>query len=126
MKCAFILGLVAAAQMMALGSVRPAVAETFAYVGNADSNEVFVFGMDAKTGVMTLLQKAPFVGIEKPGASTPMAVSPDKRVLFVGVRSQPFTVISYAIDPESGKLQHVPDLLLSRSEVAADVQFPAQ
>ncbi|MGA2287392.1 MAG: hypothetical protein ABSG20_02925, partial [Bradyrhizobium sp.] len=67
-----ILGLVAAAQMMALGSVRPVVAETFAYVGNADSNEVFVFGMDAKTGVMTLLQKAPFVGIEKPGASTRM------------------------------------------------------
>jgi 6-phosphogluconolactonase len=107
MKCGLILGLLVATQIVALGSVWPAAAETFAYVGNADSNEVFVFGMDVKTGGMKLVQKVPFVGIEKSGASTPMAVSPDKRVLFVGVRSQPFSVISYAIDPKSGKLQHL-------------------
>ncbi len=107
MKCALMLGIFAMTQIVAPGSVRPADAATFAYVGNADSNEVLVFSMDAKTGSMTPVEKVPFVGIEKPGASTPMAVSPDKHVLFVGVRSQPFTVISYAIDPKTGKLQHL-------------------
>jgi 6-phosphogluconolactonase len=122
MKCSLMLGLLAAAQIVALGSVRPAAAATFAYVGNADSNEVLVFGMDPKTGGMTLVESVPFTGIEKPGPSTPMAVSPDKRVLFVGVRSQPFTVISYAIDPKSGKLQHLGDgpLADSMAYIATD------
>ena len=106
MRCALIWGVIAMTQVV-FGSVWPAAAETFAYVGNADSNEVQVFSMDAKTGGMTLVEKVPFVGIEKAGPSTPMAVSPDKRILFVGVRSQPFTVVSYAIDPKSGKLQHL-------------------
>lgn len=106
MRCVAIWGVMAMTQVAAFGSVRPAAAETFAYVGNADSNEVQVFSMDAKAGSMKLVEKVPFVGIEKAGPSTPMAVSPDKRVLFVGVRSQPFTVVSYAIDPKSGKLEH--------------------
>jgi 6-phosphogluconolactonase len=106
-KLSMIWSLLVATQMAASIAAGPALAETFAYVGNADSNEVFVFGMNAKNGAMTLVEKVPFVGIDKTGASTPMAVSPDKRVLFVGVRSQPFTIISYAIDPKSGKLQHI-------------------
>jgi len=107
MRCVAIWGVMAMTQVAAFGLVRPAAAETFAYVGNADSNEVQVFSMDANAGSMTLVEKVPFVGIEKAGPSTPMAVSPDKHILFVGVRSQPFTVVSYAIDPKSGKLQHL-------------------
>jgi len=94
-------------QIVGVGAVRPAAAGTLAYVGNAGSNEVQVFAMDAKTGDMTLVEKVPFVGVEKAGSSTPMAVSPDQRTLFVGVRSEPFTVISYAIDPKSGQLRHL-------------------
>jgi 6-phosphogluconolactonase len=107
MKWALILGVVVMTQTVTLGSLRPAAAATYAYVGNADSNEVLVFSMDAKTGGMTLVEKVPLAGIAKAGPSTPMAVSPDKHTLFVGVRSQPFTVVSYAIDPKSGKLQHI-------------------
>jgi len=107
MRGAWILGVLAVTEIVAMGAIRPAAAATFAYVGNADSNEIVVFGLDVNTGAMTLLDKVPFAGIEKPGASTPMAVSPDKRVLFVGIRSQPFTVISYAIDPKTGKLAHL-------------------
>ena len=35
----------------------------------------------------------------------PMSVSPDKRFLFAAVRSKPFTVITYSIDPRTGTLK---------------------
>ena len=37
------------------------------------------------------------------GMVMPLAVSPDKRVLYAALRSQPFRVVSLAIDPASGR-----------------------
>jgi 6-phosphogluconolactonase len=82
-------------------------AETFAYVGNADSNDISVFKLDVATGEMTAVQTAAFAGIDKPGSSTPLAVSPDRRVLIAGVRSQPYVAVSFAIDPKTGELKHI-------------------
>ncbi|WGD52868.1 beta-propeller fold lactonase family protein [Bradyrhizobium sp. CB1650] len=82
------------------------MAETFAYVGNADSNDISVFKM-AENGEMTPVQTAAFKGVEKPGSSTPLAITPDRRVLIAGVRSQPFQAVSFAIDPKSGQLSHI-------------------
>jgi len=77
------------------------MADTFAYVGNADSNDISVFKI-AENGEMTLVQTAAFTGIEKPGASTPLAITPDHRVLIAGVRSQPFTAVSFALTAVHG------------------------
>ncbi len=93
--------------MAAAVSSEPVSAKTFAYVGNAGSNEIYVFSIDPKKGELTLIDKTAFPGIEKPGASTPMAVSPDHRFLFAGVRSEPFTAVTFAIDGKTGKLKHV-------------------
>ncbi|MGY3450599.1 lactonase family protein [Bradyrhizobium sp. USDA 4353] len=82
-------------------------AETYAYVGNADSNDISVFKFDATTGEMSPVQTAAFTGVEKPGSSTPLAVSPDKKVLIAGVRSQPFQAESFAIDAKTGQLTHI-------------------
>ncbi len=82
------------------------MADTFAYVGNADSNDISVFKM-AESGEMTPVQTAAFTGVEKPGSSTPLAVTPDRRVLVAGVRSQPFLAVSFAIDPRTGQLSHI-------------------
>ena len=84
----------------------PVSADTFAYVGNAGSNEIYVFSL-AKSGELALVEKVSFPGIEKPGPSTPMVVSPDRRYLIAGVRSDPFTAVTFAIDGKSGKLTHV-------------------
>ncbi len=84
-----------------------AAAETFTYVGNAASNDISVFKLDANSGEMTAVQTAALAGIEKPGSSTPLAVSPDRRVLIAGVRSQPFTAVSFAIAPKTGELKHI-------------------
>lgn len=93
--------------MVAAVASEPASAKTYAYVGNAGSNEIYVFSIEPKKGELTLIEKAAFPGIEKPGPSTPMAVSPDHRYLFAGVRSDPFTAVTFAIDGKTGKLKHV-------------------
>jgi 6-phosphogluconolactonase len=84
-----------------------AMAETFAYVGNAASNDISVFKFDGSTGEMVPVQTAAFAGVEKTGSSTPLAVSPDRRVLIAGVRSQPYTAVSFAIDPKTGELKPI-------------------
>ena len=37
----------------------------------------------------------------------PLAVRPDKRVLYASIRSEPFRVLSLAIDPASGRLEEI-------------------
>ena len=101
--------------------VRPGMAETFAYVGNADSNDISVFKL-ADNGEMTAVQTAAFTGVEKPGSSTPLAITPDHRVLIAGVRSQPFLAVSFAIDPKTGQLSHIGNgpLADSMANIAVD------
>ncbi|MDI3561073.1 beta-propeller fold lactonase family protein [Bradyrhizobium sp. Arg816] len=101
--------------------VRPGMAETFAYVGNADSNDISVFKL-AESGEMTPVQTAAFTGVDKPGSSTPLAITPDHRVLIAGVRSQPFLAVSFAIDPKTGQLSHIGNgpLADSMANIAAD------
>jgi len=101
--------------------VRAGMAETFAYVGNADSNDISVFKM-AESGEMIPVQTAGFTGVEKPGSSTPLAITPDKRVLIAGIRSQPFLAVSFAIDPKTGQLSHIGNgpLADSMANIAVD------
>ena len=84
----------------------PARAATFVYVGNTDSNEIYVLQLDRQSGDLTLVEKVPIPGVTKPGNSTPMAVSPDKRFLYAATRGEPKIAAGFAIDPASGKLKH--------------------
>ncbi|MDN5000814.1 lactonase family protein [Bradyrhizobium sp. GCM10027634] len=107
---------------LALASgVRAGMAETFAYVGNADSNDISVFKL-AESGEMTPVQTATFTGVDKPGPSTPLAITPDHHVLIAGVRSQPFVAVSFAIDPKTGLLSHIGNgpLADSMANIATD------
>ncbi|TWT13528.1 beta-propeller fold lactonase family protein [Reyranella sp. CPCC 100927] len=103
-------GLIAALPAMALVAAALAVpsarAATVVYVGNAESNEIYVLQLDPANGALSLIDKVALPGIAKSGPTSPMAVSPDRRFLYVGVRSEPFTVVGFAIDPASGKLTH--------------------
>src|SRR5215471_1952458 len=85
----------------------PARAATFVYVGNAESNDIYVLQLDRQSGDLTLVEHVPIPGITKPGISTPMAVSPDRRFLYVGTRGEPQIAAGFALDPASGKLTHV-------------------
>jgi len=80
---------------------------TCVYVGNAESNDVHVLRLDRSTGVLSAVQTVPIPGIDQPGQSTPMAVSPDRRFLYVATRGEPKIAAGFAIDPVRGTLTHV-------------------
>lgn len=86
-------------------SVAPPV--SVVYVGNADSNEISVLQLNRQTGDLTMVEQVLIPNIIQPGISTPMAVSPDRRFLYVGVRGQPQIVAGFAIHPANGALTYI-------------------
>ncbi|KGM32568.1 lactonase family protein [Inquilinus limosus] len=92
--------LAVASSLAAFGPAPTAAAATFVYVSNAEDGNIDGYAMDKATGGLTPLGKT-MAG----KMVMPMAVSPDKRHLYAVVRSQPFTVVTYAIDPASGALR---------------------
>jgi 6-phosphogluconolactonase len=104
---AFCSGLAGFALLAGALMASPARAATFVYVGNAESNEIYVLELDRRSGDLTVVEKVTIPGIEKPGNSTPMSVSPDRRFLYVGTRGEPKVAAGFAIDAASGKLRHV-------------------
>jgi 6-phosphogluconolactonase len=81
-------------------------ADTYAYVGNADSNDISVFRIEPDSGKAEAVQTVAFPGVEKPGSSTPLTLSPDHTMLFAGMRAPPYAVLSFAIDSRSGHLSY--------------------
>ncbi|EJE50602.1 3-carboxymuconate cyclase [Acidovorax sp. CF316] len=106
------LPLVASALSLGAGS---AMAATWVYVSNADSQDLSVLELDRSAGTLKPVETVPLAGM-----AMPMAVSPDKRVLYVALRSQPFRVVSLAIDPASGKLRKLGEAPLADSMANID------
>lgn len=80
-----------------------AKAATFVYVGSSDSQDVTVLELKSN-GDLSAVATTAVPGPAKPGGSLPMAVSPDKKRLYVGLRNEPFTAVTFAIDKKTGKL----------------------
>lgn len=76
-----------------------ATRQSVAYVANADSRDISVLKLDRDKGQLQTVQTLA-VG----GMVMPLALSPDKRFLYASLRSEPFTVLSFAIDSRSGEL----------------------
>ena len=98
-----------------LGAGSAALAATWVYVSNADSQDLSVLELDRSAGTLRPVETVPLGGM-----AMPMAVSPDKRVLYVALRSQPFRVVSLAIDPASGKLRKLGEAPLADSMANID------
>ncbi len=71
----------------------------FVYISNAESREIGVYGLDPANGDLTHVQSVPVSG-----AVFPLAASPDRRFLYAALRTEPFTVVSFAIDAATGCL----------------------
>ncbi len=99
--------LLAATILVAVLLAPPTCGDTFVYVGSAASSDVCVLELDLPTGELRVVEQVAIPGIDTPGISTPMAVSPDRRFLYVGTRGEPRVAAGFAIDPLSGKLKHV-------------------
>ena len=92
-----------------------ASAATWVYVSNADSQEISVLELDRSQGTVK-----PVETVNVGGQVMPMAVSPDKRFLYAALRSQPFRVTSFAIDPGTGKLRKLGEAPLADSMANID------
>jgi 6-phosphogluconolactonase len=88
----------AAAGLAAVGGA-VAKAKTFVYVSNAQDGTIDAYVMETGSGALTSIGKA-----EAGKLVMPMALSPDKKFLYAAVRSEPFRVLTYAIDPATGAL----------------------
>jgi 6-phosphogluconolactonase len=86
-----------------------------AYVGNAGSSDIHVLRISPGDGAMHVLEKVPFPGMVAGGGSLPMAVSPDRRFLYVALRGEPLVVAAFRVEPESGRLTHLGNALLADS-----------
>ena len=78
-------------------------AGTFVYVGNSDSQDVTVLELK-KSGDLTPVETKAVPGPDKRGGSLPMAVSPNKKLLYVGLRNEPYSAVTFSIDKKTGKL----------------------
>ncbi|MGY2805694.1 MULTISPECIES: lactonase family protein [unclassified Bradyrhizobium] len=82
--------------------------ETFVYVSNAGTKDIYVLGMNRDTGELTMVEKAPVPGAEKTSlVSLPMALAPNERFLYAQLRSEPYPVSTFSIDHTNGKLTHL-------------------
>ena len=94
---------------------------TVAYVSNAGDKEIHVLAMNRESGELGLIEKVPVPGpgTDQPSpTSMPLAVTPDRRFLYAALRSEPFSVSSFAIDRETGRLRH-----LSAAPLAASMAY---
>jgi 6-phosphogluconolactonase len=82
--------------------------DTVVYVSNAASKEIHILAMNRDSGELTLIDKVPVPGTDKPSPSSmPMAVTPDRRFLYAALRSDTFPVSTFALDRASGRLTHL-------------------
>ena len=84
--------------LMQACATRPAVA----YVSNADSREISVLTLDRDKGAVQVVQT-----LDVGGMVMPLALSPDKRMLYAALRSEPYSVASFSIDSATGALKPV-------------------
>ncbi len=75
---------------------------TFVYVSNGEDGNISVMKLDPETAHMKMVERIPAGQNVKH-----MALSPDNRFLYASIRSEPFSVISYSIDPETGSLTKI-------------------
>jgi 6-phosphogluconolactonase len=79
----------------------------FVYVGNGETREVSAFRLDDETGALAPIGTFAVPGPTDSCFSFPLAVSPDRRFLFVALRNQPWSIRSFAIDAASGRLEYL-------------------
>ena len=74
-------------------------AATMVYVSNADSKDISVLQLN-RDGSLKLIEQVP-----TGGTVMPLAFSPDHHRLYASLRSQPYSVTTFAVDQQSGKLK---------------------
>ncbi|WP_407675309.1 lactonase family protein [Paraburkholderia sprentiae] len=108
-------GVLGATAMLIAGASLSCISQaaTYAYVSNADSQDISVFSLDKSNGSLAPVETVPV------GATVmPMSFSPDHLRLYAGLRSKPYSVVSFAVNPLDGRL-----IELGRSPLADSMAY---
>src|SRR3954471_22866240 len=73
----------------------------YVYVSQQDARQISVYRMSSSGE----LNKVQDIGVT--GKAMPMAVTPDRRFLFCALRTEPYSIASFAIDGASGTRTHL-------------------
>jgi 6-phosphogluconolactonase len=80
---------------------------TIVYVSCAESKDIHCFRQNADSGALEPLEITPVPGTDEPSPSNmPLAFSPGRRTLYAALRTAPFPVSTFAVDPASGRLSY--------------------
>src|SRR5471030_174439 len=101
-------GIAVSAALSIFSSV--ATSATFVYVSNAEDGDIGTYRMNPETGELQAGARAKAASLVMP-----MAVSPDRRFLYAEVRTKPYSVMAYSIDPGTGALQPLATTPLAES-----------
>ncbi|EEA03769.1 6-phosphogluconolactonase [Burkholderia sp. H160] len=88
-------------------------AATYVYVSNSGSQDISTFSLDQSSGKLTSIETVP-VG----GTVMPMTLSPDHLRLYAALRSTPYRVVSFAVNPLDGRL-----IELGRAPLAGSMPY---
>ena len=101
---------IAVSALVSLASSVSALGATFVYVSNAEDGNIGVYRMNPDTGELQPGESAKAANLVMP-----MAVSPNRRFLYAAIRSRPYAVMTYSIDPKTGALRHLSTAPLAES-----------
>ncbi|MCJ2374585.1 lactonase family protein [Pseudomonas sp. RGM 3321] len=88
----------------------PAQAATFAYISSPTDGLISQYRLDEQSGALSLVEQT------KAGDQVnPMAISPDGKALFAALRSKPYQVLSFSIEPATGHLKPLSQAPLAES-----------
>jgi len=78
---------------------------TVVYVSCAESKEIRSFRLDAGSGALDPLEVVEVPGTGEPSPSNmPLAFGPGRTMLYAALRTAPFPVTAFAVDPATGRL----------------------
>ncbi|WP_276726450.1 beta-propeller fold lactonase family protein [Pantoea septica] len=75
----------------------PLLAQTFVYISAAEDGKIARYALNDRTGALKPLGETP-----AGGKVMPMAISPDKQILYAAVRSRPMRLVSWSINGKTG------------------------
>jgi 6-phosphogluconolactonase len=76
----------------------------FVYVSNAADNEIIVLKMASATDAPEVVQTITVKDAAAGGLSTPLAITPDHRFLYMALRTPPLPLASLSIDQNDGRV----------------------
>lgn len=88
----------------------------FVYVSNGDDGNISIMELSEETGHLSMIGKV----TAGPDVKH-MSKSPDNRFLYASIRSEPYSVITYSISPETGNLTQLSKTLLPDNMVYISV-----